>query len=435
VPDPPAFTDDEIRHCRETDDIRPILFEWYKFLGCLAALLAHIQRELCGGRARMLERKQPERGVARRAEGRRFRLLRSGKRAALRREDVHLRFRGRGHCCFRRPLPCQLLRVGNLCCGHLDGELIAQLESRVSCLAWGQFICRKVYPHVRRHIILGNSFPYRISKREKHLSIRIPLLCSCLISSCRSFIVRRASSYALGEHNPKVHLSVWVANNSGGSNPSQGFDSVLLDPKARSVHHPEICCRPRIALRQRAPYPKRGSVIAALKGTQAVFKWGGRCRSRKCYEDQKDGTEEQLRHKHCHGLVSRAIDRSIHRRGFEGAPGALHPSETTSFCRRGPLGASRRARRPRRKPSTTGGRSLRVEGVYLLPCDRQSAEAGNGLDRMIRPDPPQHDDGKQQQPDRESERGCPTAGAVEDPAEGDRRGVVTVRAKGKEWPG
>jgi hypothetical protein len=35
---------------------------------------------------------------------------------------------------------------------------------------------------------------------------------------------------------------------------------------------------------------------------------------------------------------------------------------------------------------------------------RQSAEAGNGLDRTARPDPPGHDDGKQQQPDRESER-------------------------------
>jgi hypothetical protein len=45
VPDPPAFTDDEIRHCRETGDFRPILFEWYKFVGCLAILLAHIQRE------------------------------------------------------------------------------------------------------------------------------------------------------------------------------------------------------------------------------------------------------------------------------------------------------------------------------------------------------------------------------------------------------
>jgi hypothetical protein len=44
VPDPPAFTDDEIRHCRETGDFRPILFEWYKFVGCLAILLAHIQR-------------------------------------------------------------------------------------------------------------------------------------------------------------------------------------------------------------------------------------------------------------------------------------------------------------------------------------------------------------------------------------------------------
>ena len=56
----------------------------------------------------------------------------------------------------------------------------------------------------------------------------------------------------------------------------------------------------------------------------------------------------------------------------------------------------------------------------LLPCHRQAAEVGNGLDRAVGPDPVGHDDGEQQQTDRDRERQRPAAGAVEDPGEGDR---------------
>ena len=42
--------------------------------------------------------------------------------------------------------------------------------------------------------------------------------------------------------------------------------------------------------------------------------------------------------------------------------------------------------------------------VDLLPCHRQSAEAGNSLDRAVRPDPVGHDDSEQQQTDRDRER-------------------------------
>jgi hypothetical protein len=45
LPDLPVFTDEQIRQCRETGDFRPVLFEWYKFVGSLAILLAHIQRQ------------------------------------------------------------------------------------------------------------------------------------------------------------------------------------------------------------------------------------------------------------------------------------------------------------------------------------------------------------------------------------------------------
>lgn len=45
IPDAPSFTDDEIRHCRESGDFRPILFEWYKFIGSLTVILAYIKRE------------------------------------------------------------------------------------------------------------------------------------------------------------------------------------------------------------------------------------------------------------------------------------------------------------------------------------------------------------------------------------------------------
>ncbi len=45
LPHPPSFTGKEMRHCKETGDYRPILFEWYKFVSSLNLVVAHIQRE------------------------------------------------------------------------------------------------------------------------------------------------------------------------------------------------------------------------------------------------------------------------------------------------------------------------------------------------------------------------------------------------------
>jgi hypothetical protein len=45
LPVPPSFTDEEMRHCKETGDYRPILFEWYKFVASLNIVVAHIQRD------------------------------------------------------------------------------------------------------------------------------------------------------------------------------------------------------------------------------------------------------------------------------------------------------------------------------------------------------------------------------------------------------
>lgn len=45
LPTPPVFPEELVRHCRATRDFRPILFEWYKFVGRLVAVIAHIQRE------------------------------------------------------------------------------------------------------------------------------------------------------------------------------------------------------------------------------------------------------------------------------------------------------------------------------------------------------------------------------------------------------
>ena len=44
VPEPPKITEEEMNRCRETDDFRPILFEWYRFVGRLCILLATMQR-------------------------------------------------------------------------------------------------------------------------------------------------------------------------------------------------------------------------------------------------------------------------------------------------------------------------------------------------------------------------------------------------------
>jgi hypothetical protein len=45
LPEPPSFSEEELRKCKETGDYRPILFEWYKFVGGLNAVVAHIQRD------------------------------------------------------------------------------------------------------------------------------------------------------------------------------------------------------------------------------------------------------------------------------------------------------------------------------------------------------------------------------------------------------
>lgn len=45
LPRPPSFSALEMDRCRETGDYNPILFEWYKFVGSLVALVAHIQKE------------------------------------------------------------------------------------------------------------------------------------------------------------------------------------------------------------------------------------------------------------------------------------------------------------------------------------------------------------------------------------------------------
>lgn len=43
LPEPPKFTEDEIRECRESQDFRPILFEWYKFTCLLCNFIARIR--------------------------------------------------------------------------------------------------------------------------------------------------------------------------------------------------------------------------------------------------------------------------------------------------------------------------------------------------------------------------------------------------------
>lgn len=45
VPDPPKFSIDEIRKCRESGDFMPMLFEWYKFVGHLCIFFALIKSE------------------------------------------------------------------------------------------------------------------------------------------------------------------------------------------------------------------------------------------------------------------------------------------------------------------------------------------------------------------------------------------------------
>ncbi len=44
VPEPPKISDEEMNRCRETDEFRPILFEWYRFVGRLCVLFVTMDR-------------------------------------------------------------------------------------------------------------------------------------------------------------------------------------------------------------------------------------------------------------------------------------------------------------------------------------------------------------------------------------------------------
>jgi len=50
LPDPPQFSDEEIHKCRESGDFRPVLFEWYKYVGHICIFFAQLQRESSAAR-------------------------------------------------------------------------------------------------------------------------------------------------------------------------------------------------------------------------------------------------------------------------------------------------------------------------------------------------------------------------------------------------
>jgi hypothetical protein len=41
--DPPKFSDEQMQRCRDTGDYKPVLFEWYKFVGSLCNFMAYIR--------------------------------------------------------------------------------------------------------------------------------------------------------------------------------------------------------------------------------------------------------------------------------------------------------------------------------------------------------------------------------------------------------
>ena len=43
LPDPPLFSEADMRRCQETGDYKPVLFEWYKFVGSLGFVVVNIQ--------------------------------------------------------------------------------------------------------------------------------------------------------------------------------------------------------------------------------------------------------------------------------------------------------------------------------------------------------------------------------------------------------
>ena len=45
IPQPPRITDEQLARCRETGDYRPVLFDWYKYVGRLSNLYASIRSD------------------------------------------------------------------------------------------------------------------------------------------------------------------------------------------------------------------------------------------------------------------------------------------------------------------------------------------------------------------------------------------------------
>lgn len=45
LPDPPTFSDDEMKRCRETGNDKPLMVRRYKFVATLAAVVVHIRRD------------------------------------------------------------------------------------------------------------------------------------------------------------------------------------------------------------------------------------------------------------------------------------------------------------------------------------------------------------------------------------------------------
>lgn len=45
IPTAPSVSEEDMRRCRETGDYAPVLFEWYKFVGSLNFVVAHIKRD------------------------------------------------------------------------------------------------------------------------------------------------------------------------------------------------------------------------------------------------------------------------------------------------------------------------------------------------------------------------------------------------------
>ena len=157
--------------------------------------------------------------------------------------------------------------------------------------------------------------------------------------------------------------------------------------------------------------------FAAASHGEAAFRGSPASQARPRSEAQRGSVRPAaaMRSTHREMRCSAAVQAARYR--ARGAPPCGPPIAKSGRAKRDitiPQPCCRRTRRNRN--STT----LSSDRCVLLASHRQPADSGNGFDRAVWPDPVSHDDGEQQQTDRDRERQRPTAGAVEDPSEGDR---------------